>query len=69
MTHFSLRSLLVSIIALELKTELEIDPESSMGNKGHSSRSEKIITIIGNLLENTLEASALFEGRKKYACR
>ena len=51
--------------ALELKTELEIDPESSMGNIGHSSRSEKIITIIGNLLENALEASALVEGRKK----
>jgi len=51
--------------ALELKTELEIDPESSMGNIGQSSRSEKIITIIGNLLENALEASALVEGRKK----
>ena len=51
--------------ALELKTELEIDPESSMSNIGHSSRSEKIITIIGNLLENALEASALVEGRKK----
>ena len=51
--------------ALELKTELEIDPESSMSNIGHSSRSEKIITIIGNLLENALEASALVENRKK----
>ena len=51
--------------ALELKTKLEIDPESSMSNIGHSSRSEKIITIIGNLLENALEASALVEGIKK----
>ena len=51
--------------AMELKTQLELDPESWMSNIGHSSRSEKIVTILGNLMENTLEASASEEGQKK----
>jgi len=51
--------------AMELKTQLELDPESWMSNIGHSSRSEKIVTILGNLIENALEASASEEGQKK----
>ena len=51
--------------AMELKTELELDPESSMGNIGHSSRGDKIVTILGNLMENALEASASQEGKKR----
>ena len=51
--------------AMELKTQLELDPESWMSNIGHSSRSEKIVTILGNLMENALEASASEEGQKK----
>ena len=51
--------------AMELKTQLELDPESWMSNIGHSSRSEKIVTILGNLIENALEASAFEEGQKK----
>ena len=51
--------------AMELKTQLELDPESWMSNIGHPSRSEKIVTILGNLIENALEASASEEGQKK----
>ena len=51
--------------AMELKTELELDPESSIGNIGHSSRGDKLVTILGNLMENTLEASASQEGKKR----
>ena len=51
--------------AMELKTELELDPESSIGNIGHSSRGDKIVTILGNLMENALEASASQEGKKR----
>ena len=51
--------------AMELKTQLELDPESWISNIGHSSRSEKIVTILGNLIENALEASASEEGQKK----
>ena len=50
---------------MELKTELELDPESSIGNIGHSSRGDKIVTILGNLMENALEASASQEGKKR----
>ena len=53
--------------AMELKTELALDPESWMSNIGHSSRSEKIVTILGNLLENALEASAS-SGEQKKVC-
>ena len=52
---------------MELKTELALDPKSWMSNIGHSSRSEKIVTILGNLLENALEASAS-SGEQKKVC-
>lgn len=40
----------------ELKIELEIDPDSSMSDIPKEIQLEKLVTIIGNLLENAFEA-------------
>jgi two-component system, CitB family, sensor kinase len=42
--------------ARELKIELEIDPDSSMSDIPKEIKLEKLVTIIGNLLENAFEA-------------
>ena len=49
--------------ALEMKVDFRFNPDSSMGKLPEGYDTDRLITIIGNLIDNALEAAAGFSGR------
>ncbi|MEH0022882.1 MAG: sensor histidine kinase [Desulfobacter sp.] len=49
--------------ALEMKVAFRFNPDSTMGNVPENYDYDKLVTILGNLLDNALEAAAGFSGR------
>ena len=51
--------------ASELKVELKVDPESSLRDIPEDLPQERIVTVLGNLMDNALEAAVAGPGRPK----
>jgi PAS domain S-box-containing protein len=52
--------------ALEMKVEFLLNPDSTMGQIPEAYDQDKLVTILGNLLDNALEAA--LDGRERPAC-